>query len=193
MTGPTTPPLRSERSRTSLVFRIPSDFGTRLASPPTAAWRTSSAAARPRSSMAALQLGCSRLAWNACRAPLRHRAHLKLFCFLFRWVDSSKFKAMLAAMGYITPEQLAGRVTTGKGRREGRTLAMRLNVFVPQTGTVWGPLLRKKSVTRLARWVSRASGLRSPMVSDHEHNWGSIGAGWVSRASGPVVSHGFRS
>ena len=125
MTGPTTPPLRSERSRTSLVFRIPSDFGTRLASPPTAAWRTSSAAARPRSSMAALQLGCSRLAWNACRAPLRHRAHLKLFCFLFRWVDSSKFKAMLAAMGYITPEQLAGRVTTGKGRREGKTLAMR--------------------------------------------------------------------
>ena len=26
---------------------------------------------------------------------------------------------MLAAMGYITPEQLAGRVTTGMGRGEG--------------------------------------------------------------------------
>ena len=131
MTGPTTPPLRSERSRTSLVFRIPSDFGTRLASPLTAAWRTSSAADRPRSSMAALQLGCSRLAWNACRAPLRHRAHLKLFCFLFRWVGhSSKFKAMLAAMGYITPEQLAGRGTTGKGRREGKPLVVRSNVLV---------------------------------------------------------------
>ena len=53
----------------------------------------------------------------------------------------------------------------------------------PQTGTVWGPLLRKKSVTRLARWVSRASGLWSPMVSDHERNWGHRGR-VVSRASG---------
>ena len=60
------------------------------------------------------------------------------------------------------------------------------------------------------------SRLRSPMVSGHEHNWGqlgpggchalracglpwspimntigAIGVGWVSRASGPVVFHGF--
>ena len=36
---------------------------------------------------------------------------------------------------------------------------------------------QKKSVTRWARWVSRASGLSSPMVSDHEHNWGQLGPG----------------
>ena len=44
----------------------------------------------------------------------------------------------------------------------------------------------------LGRWVSRASGLCSPMISDHEHNWGHWGAGWVSRASGlwsPMVSY----
>ena len=48
----------------------------------------------------------------------------------FCWVGhSSKFKAMLAAMGYITPEQLAGRVTTGKGRGWGKPLAMRFNAL----------------------------------------------------------------
>ena len=36
----------------------------------------------------------------------------------------------------------------------------------------------RKSVTRLARWVSRASGLWSPIMN----TIGAIGAGWVSRA-----------
>ena len=158
MTGPTTPPLRSERSRTSLVFRIPSDFGTRLASPPTAAWRTSSAAARPRSSMAALQLGCSRLAWNACRAPLRHRAHLKLFCFCFCGVGhSSKFKAMLAAMGYITPEQLAGRLRQGRAEeRVKRLRCVLMGLFLlfslaSLATKIWAVDVRHG----IARWGSR--------------------------------------
>ena len=44
---------------------------------------------------------------------------------------------------------------------------------------------QKKSVTRLARWVSRASGLWSPMVSDHEHIWGHWGRVGVTP---PMVS-----
>ena len=41
-----------------------------------------------------------------------------------------------------------------------------------------------------AGWVSRASGLQSPMVSDHEHNWGKLGLGGCHalRGRSPIMS-----
>eukprot|EP00972_Heterocapsa_arctica_P047483 7002349-Heterocapsa_arctica.AAC.1 len=55
MTGPSTPPPRGARARTSSAGRPPWASGTRPASPWTAALRTLRVAARPRSSTTASQ------------------------------------------------------------------------------------------------------------------------------------------